>query len=101
MTTTGKTTMSNALLTEGDAIDHVMTYARLNRIPFPSVYTKNYEGGAIGVLVEGLDGERNWLCAGAILSVEHGAVESQVADDIVRFGKPLADRLAAILSTKQ
>jgi hypothetical protein len=92
--------MNETSLTEAEAITHVLAYARENRIPFPSVYTKNYEGGAIGVLVEGLDSGRSWLSAGAILSVEQGDVESLVADDIVRYGKPLADRLAAILNVK-
>jgi hypothetical protein len=34
------------------------------------------------------------------MSVQQGDIESLVADDIVRFGKPLADRVAAILTPK-
>ena len=64
--------MNEASLTEAEAITHVLTYARENRIPFPSVYTKNYEGGAIGVLVEGLDGNQRWISAGAIMSARTG-----------------------------
>jgi hypothetical protein len=45
-------------------------------------------------------GNRNWISAGAILSVQQGDVESLVADDIVRFGKPLADRLASAPSAR-
>jgi hypothetical protein len=93
-------TLNEASLTEAEAITHVLTYARENRIPFPSVYTKNYEGGAIGVLVEGLDGNQSWISAGAIMSVQQGDVESLVADDIIRFGKPLADRVASIITPK-
>jgi hypothetical protein len=92
--------MSDSSLSEEDAIAHVLAYARHNKIPFPSVYTKNYEGGAIGVLVEGLDGDRNWLSAGAILSAHQGDAEVLVADDIVRFGKPLADRIASLVTPK-
>lgn len=53
-------------------IDDVIAYAGLDRIPLPSVYTRNYEGAAIGVLVEGLDGKNNWLSAGEIISEGHG-----------------------------
>jgi hypothetical protein len=50
----------------------VMAYARLDRIPLPSVYTRNYEGAVTGVLVDGLDGNHNWLSAGEIISEGHG-----------------------------
>lgn len=91
---------SDASLTEAEAITHVLTYARQNRIPFPSVYTRNYDGGAIGVLVEGLDGNQSWICAGVIMSVQQGDVESRIADDIIKFGKPMADRVASIITIK-
>jgi hypothetical protein len=94
-------TANETSLIEAEAITHVLNYARENRIPFPSVYTKNYEGGANRGSCRGprrkpkLD-----ISAGATMSVQQGDIESLVADDIVRFGKPLADRVASILMPK-